>query len=29
MVNVMIDGEIVCCQPQTLDVLPLALDVMV
>ena len=28
-VNVMIDGEIVRCQPQTLEVLPLALDVMV
>jgi len=25
----MIDGEIVRCQPQTLEVLPLALDVMV
>jgi diacylglycerol kinase (ATP) len=29
IVNVMIDGEIVRCQPQTLEVLPLALDVMV
>jgi YegS/Rv2252/BmrU family lipid kinase len=29
VVNVMIDGEIVRCQPQTLEVLPLALDVMV
>lgn len=28
-VNVMIDGEIVLCQPQILEVLPLALDVMV
>jgi YegS/Rv2252/BmrU family lipid kinase len=28
-VNLMIDGEIVRCQPQTLEVLPLALDVMV
>ena len=28
-VNLMIDGEIVRCQPETLEVLPLALDVMV
>jgi YegS/Rv2252/BmrU family lipid kinase len=28
-VNVMIDGEIVRCEPETLEVLPLALDVMV
>jgi diacylglycerol kinase (ATP) len=28
-VNLMIDGEIVRCQPQMLEVLPLALDVMV
>ena len=28
-VNLMIDGEIIRCQPHTLEVLPLALDVMV